>query len=38
MEDYDRIGSTAMMVAVASVSMLSFAVGFISGVIACIAW
>lgn len=36
MDDYDRIGATAMLMAVTAVAMFSFAVGFIAGVIACV--
>lgn len=36
MDDYDRIGATAMLMAITAVAMFSFAIGFIAGIVTCI--
>jgi hypothetical protein len=35
--DDERIGAVAMRIAVASVAMISFLIGFVAGVVLCIA-
>lgn len=38
MDDYDRIGATAMFMAVAAVAMFFFAIGFVAGIVVCITY